>query len=216
MKKKSGILFDFDGVVVKSMEQHFEAWKSAFAEKNIYITSDEFFVLEGQGIDTISHIIGKKHGLSENLVKEVKERKVGHYNQYMTIEFYDYFLDMLESLENNNVPMGIVSGGTQDRVNKIINKYFNSTFSCVITSADCERGKPHPDPFLAGARLIDKKPESCIVIENAPLGIQGAKEAGMTVIGITSTLPEKYLHQADYIFNNFKEVELQLRKLLDI
>ena len=216
MKNHSGILFDFDGVVVKSMEQHFEAWKSAFAEKYVHITSDEFFVMEGQGIDTISQIIGENHGLNKDLVNEVKERKVNYYNQYMTIEFYDYFLDMLDSLKNSGIPMGIVSGGTRDRVNKIINKYFNNAFSCIVTSDDCERGKPHPDPFLFGARLLEKNPETCIVVENAPLGIQGAKEAGMTVIAITSTLSKKYLEQADYVFNNFRDVETQLKSLLDM
>jgi len=71
-----GILFDFDGVVVKSMEQHFDAWQKAFAEKDVHISADEFFIMEGQGIDTISQKIGADHGLSVEDVLLVKERKI--------------------------------------------------------------------------------------------------------------------------------------------
>lgn len=209
-----GILFDFDGVVVKSMEQHFDAWQKAFAEKGVHITADAFFIMEGQGIDTISRKIGAAHGLSAEEVAEVKKRKVGHYNQYMTIEFYDNFLPMLKALHQKKIPKGIVTGGTRERVLKIVDKYFDDEFSCIVTCDDTPRGKPYPDPFLKGAEWLRIKPQDCIVIENAPLGIQAAKEAGMTVIAITTTLPAKFLEQADYIFNNFREVGIRLTRLL--
>jgi len=51
---KKGILFDFDGVTIKSMEQHFNAWKNAFSERGIELKKDDFFVLEGQGLREIS------------------------------------------------------------------------------------------------------------------------------------------------------------------
>ena len=209
-----GILFDFDGVVVKSMEQHFDAWQKAFAEKNVHITAEEFFIMEGQGIDTISRKIGDAHGLTAKEVAEVKERKVSHYNQYMTITFYDYFLSMLKALHQRNISKGIVTGGTRDRVLKIVDKYFDGEFSCIVTVDDVRRGKPFPDPFLKGAELLHLKAEECIVIENAPLGIRAAKEAGMTVIAITTTLPSEFLKEADFIYNDFKAIEVQLNKLL--
>jgi len=211
-----GILFDFDGVVVKSMEQHFDAWQKAFAEKDVHISADEFFIMEGQGIDTISQKIGADHGLSVEDVLLVKERKINHYNQFMTLEYYDYFLTMLNNLINLEVPMGIVTGGTRERVGNIIEKHFKDTFACVVTEHDVLCGKPFPDPFLKGAEKLNLDPAECVVIENAPLGIKGAKAAGMTVIGVTTTLAEHYLNQADYIFGDFVAVEKQLVHLLDI
>ncbi len=209
-----GILFDFDGVVVKSMEQHFDAWQKAFAEKGVHITADEFFIMEGQGIDTISRKIGAAHGLNAAEVAKVKTRKVSHYNQYMTIEFYEYFLPMLKSLHQKGINKGIVTGGTRDRVLQIVDKYFNDEFFCIVTVDDVPRGKPYPDPFLKGAELLGLEPHECIVIENAPLGIRAAKEAGMTVIAITTTLPARFLEQADYIYPDFREIEQQLNTLL--
>jgi len=212
--KIEGILFDFDGVVVKSMEQHFDAWKKAFAEKGVEIRPDEFYILEGQGIHTISHKIGRDHGLTPDQVEEIKERKMNYYNQFMTIEFYDYFGEMLQALSKRGVPMGIVTGGVRERVIPILEKYFNGEFSCVVTVDDVKRGKPFPDPFLAGARKLHLPAESCIVVENAPMGIEGAKKAGMTVIAITTTLTDRFLSQADSVCHNFQEVSAEIDRLL--
>ncbi len=209
-----GILFDFDGVVVKSMEQHFAAWQKAFAEKGVHITQDEFFILEGQGIYTISSLIGKRHGLSDEDIEYVRDRKLNYYNQFMTIEFYEYFPDMLSRLFKKNIPMGIVTGGVRARVNKIVDQYFNGKFSAIVTVDDVKRGKPFPDPFLKGAKKLHLAPKECVVVENAPMGIRAAVDAGMTVIAITTTLPEDKLREAHHIVHDFKEVERILEQLL--
>ncbi len=211
-----GILFDFDGVVVKSMEQHFAAWQKAFAEKGVQITPDDFFPLEGQGIYTISQKIGREHGLSDAEIDQVRERKVNYYNQFMTIEFYDYFTDLLKHLHTRQVPMGIVTGGTRQRVTKIVEQYFDHYFSAIVTVDDVRKGKPHPDPFLKGAELLGLPARNCVVVENAPLGIKGARAAGMTVIGITTTLPAEQLKEAHYVANDFQEVEKILLRLLKV
>ena len=79
---------------------------------------------------------------------------------------------------------------------------------------DVERGKPYPDPFLKGAELLGLKPQDCVVIENAPLGIEGALKAGMTVIAVTTTLNAEHLKQAHYIVNDFIEAQKIVQKLM--
>ena len=58
--------------------------------------------------------------------------------------------------------------------------------SRIFSAADIERGKPHPDIFLKAASELGANPETCIVIEDGTLGVQGAVAAGMTVIGLTA------------------------------
>lgn len=214
--QKKAVLFDFDGVIVKSMEQHFEAWKNAFAEWGVHLSPQEFFVLEGQGIDTIAHFLGKKHGLTEEQVKAVMTRKVNYYGQFMRLEFYEHFHELIERLYANRIPLAVVTGGNRSRVQDVIDKHFNHFFRAVVTIDDVDRGKPHPDPFLKAAELLDVQPMECIVVENAPMGIQGAKAAEMTVIAVTTTLSPDYLKQADYIASDFYEVESYLEKLLGL
>ena len=209
-----GILFDFDGVVVKSMEQHFNAWQKAFAEFGVHIRPEEFFILEGQGVKIISHLLGKNHGLDEKAIERIMERKMNYYNKFMRIEFYEHFDDLLDYVVENNIPRGIVTGGNRERVSGIVNQYFDGKFSCLVTVDDVERGKPYPDPFLKGAELLGLKPQDCVVIENAPLGIEGAVKAGMTVIAVTTTLKAEYLKQAHYVTKDFREVKRIIQRLI--
>ena len=59
----------------------------------------------------------------------------------------------------------------------------------VVSPADGLRGKPHPDIFLEAARRLGLAPARCIVFEDAPLGIEGARRAGMGAVALTTTLP---------------------------
>lgn len=211
--KRQAVLFDFDGVAVKSMEQHFEAWQKAFAEQGVQISGADFYVLEGQGIRVISRQLGEHYGLNETQIEEVMDRKVNFYNQFMKLEFYDYFFDLLRNLKAQEIPMGIVTGGLRSRVQGIISTHFNGFFNCLVTVDDVERGKPFPDPFLRAAELLNVAPQKCIVVENAPLGIEGAVAAGMTVIAVTTTLPPDLLKQAHYVVHDFREAERIIESL---
>ena len=204
---KKGILFDFDGVAVKSMEQHYEAWSRALAEKNCYIGKEDFFMLEGQGVKEISNAIGRKYNLSDNDIYEIGEQKSHYYKQIMHLEFYPHFFELLKVLKKNNLKMGVVTGGVRSRVSSVVENHFGDYFECLVTVDDVKRGKPFPDPFLKGAELLDIQPDECIVVENAPMGIKAAVQAGMTVIAVMTTLPQNYLDKAHYIVNDFQEVE---------
>ena len=73
-----------------------------------------------------------------------------------------------------------------------------------ITGSDVDHGKPHPEPFLKGARLVGFPPEQCIVIEDTPAGIQAGKAAGARVLAFCTTMPESKLRAAgpDWIAQN--------------
>ena len=58
-----------------------------------------------------------------------------------------------------------------------------------MSPADGLRGKPHPDIFLEAARRLGISTEHCVVFEDAPLGVEGARRAGMKAVALTTTLP---------------------------
>ena len=69
----------------------------------------------------------------------------------------------------------------------------------LITSHDTERGKPHPDPYLAAAAALGIAPSQCLVIEDAPAGVAAGKAAGMTVWAVTTTHAAEELAAADEV-----------------
>ena len=85
-------------------------------------------------------------------------------------------------------------------------------FDVRITGDLEKKIKPSPDPYLRAAKILKVANESCLVIENAPLGIESAKKAGMTCIADSSTLGKKYLLKAERVVLNIIKIEEILEK----
>jgi sugar-phosphatase len=84
------------------------------------------------------------------------------------------------------------------------------TPAVLITSDLTERGKPHPDPYLAGAAALGAAPADCLVIEDAPAGIAAARAAGMTVWAVTTTHAPGELAGADRVVADLGEIRALL------
>ncbi|MDE6229112.1 MAG: HAD-IA family hydrolase, partial [Muribaculaceae bacterium] len=86
-----------------------------------------------------------------------------------------------------------------------------------VTALNVERGKPYPDPFLKGAELAGVKPQECVVIENAPLGVTAGHRAGCFTVGVaTGPIPLATLKEAgaDLVFASMPECASQLPDIL--
>jgi sugar-phosphatase len=81
----------------------------------------------------------------------------------------------------------------------------------LVTGSDVVYGKPHPEPFLKGARLLGLSPHQCIVIEDTPAGIQAGKAAGARVLAFRTTMPESELHAAgpDWVVHNCGDLHIE-------
>jgi HAD superfamily hydrolase (TIGR01509 family) len=64
-----------------------------------------------------------------------------------------------------------------------------SRFEAVVTRDDVQRGKPHPDLFLAAAACLDVAPGACVAFEDSYNGVRAAEAAGMTVVMVPDILP---------------------------
>jgi sugar-phosphatase len=72
----------------------------------------------------------------------------------------------------------------------------------LVSSDGLARGKPDPECFLIAARRLDVEPEACIVLEDAPAGVQAGKAAGATVVAVRSTHSDEELLDADAIVDH--------------
>jgi sugar-phosphatase len=76
----------------------------------------------------------------------------------------------------------------------------------LVSADDVHNGKPHPEPYLKGAELLGVAPEKCVVVEDAPAGVQAAHAAGMRAIALTTTYPRSALADADVIVRDLSQV----------
>src|ERR1700692_1073582 len=79
----------------------------------------------------------------------------------------------------------------------------------LVTAEDVSHGKPHPEPYLKGAELLGFRPADCLVIEDAPAGIQSARVGGFRVIGITSTYPASKVSDADAVVAGLEQIQVR-------
>jgi len=208
------VLFDMDGVILVSMEQHLEAWQHAFRKFNVHVNPEDFYHLEGRGVKSVVEDLSVKYNIDPGLAPVLMETKIRYYDNIYKAEFYDGLFDLLDLLTGKALKLAIVTGGGRDRVQRLVDEYFPGVFHCIITSDDVQQTKPNPEPYLKAAERLGIDPSDCIVIENAPLGIRSAKQAGMFVIAIQTTLGREYLNEADQITGSMREVQTVLENLI--
>lgn len=75
----------------------------------------------------------------------------------------------------------------------------------VVTASDVERGKPHPDPYLLAASRLGADPAHCLVVEDAPSGLEAARAAGCSTLAVTTTTARADLI-ADAVVEHLGEV----------
>ncbi len=79
----------------------------------------------------------------------------------------------------------------------------------VVTAEHVTHGKPHPEPFLAGAALLDVAPQDCVVFEDSPSGVKAGRAAGCTVVATTFSLPAELLDAANYLVHDLTGVRVE-------
>ncbi len=208
------LLFDFDGVLVKSMEDHYEGWRRALNEYGIEMIPEELYMLEGQGVVEVASQLSRKYNLPAEETPHLIRKKQEYYNQIKKIEFYPNLLDVLNWAKEKGLKMAVVSGGKRSRIVETLEDFgLSDFFETLITSDDVQETKPSPEPYATAGHFLGCQAEDCFVIENAPLGIRSGKAAGMKVVAIATTLSPYFLKEADVVVSSFGELLEVLKKL---
>jgi beta-phosphoglucomutase len=207
------VLFDLDGVIADTMGLHYEAWRQAFGKYGVRVTPLEIYVSEGMPSMEVGRAIVKNKGasLTDEQVRQLVMEKREIYRSLAAkgVKAYPGVPETLRMLRENGVKLALITGSNPGSVAQVLAEAgLSDAFDAVVTGDDTPRGKPYPDPYLEGMKRLGVPPESCVVVENAPLGIRSARAAGTGyVIGVTTTLPEKCLGGADDVMPSFADIE---------
>lgn len=184
-------LFDCDGTVADSMPLHYIGWQSALAEWNCPFPEAQFYAWGGIPPAEVIAKLNQMHGLNMP-VNVVAERKESHYYRLLhTLEPIEEVLEHIEAM-HSKIPFAVVSGSTRESITKSLTSiHLLEKFDLIVGSEDYARSKPAPDPFLTAARLLGVRPEHCLVFEDAEIGIESAKAAGMDWVRVPSPLERR-------------------------
>lgn len=206
--KPKAIIFDMDGVIVDSMPYHFLAWYEALRPFGIRVSCFEVYSREGERWDkTLKDLIKQaKIKFEHKNLKKIFLNRQKIFKKYFKRRIFGGAQDLLICFKNNGYKIGLVTGTPMLEVKKILPLKIRKLFNCIITGDAVKNGKPHPQPYLKAAKLLKVKPSECVVIENAPLGIESAKRARMFCIALTTSLPKEFLKKADLAVNSLEEI----------
>ncbi|MBE6305054.1 MAG: HAD family hydrolase [Bacteroidales bacterium] len=217
-------LFDMDGTLYDSMPNHASSWYQMICEHGIPCTPEEFYLYEGAtGHFTVNLLIRRAFGrdATDEEVQSYYERKAEIFRSKPAPGVMPGALDLVRAVES--LPWKpqtiLVTGSAQGSLLGMLDSDFPGAFPIErrVTALNVKRGKPNPDPFLQGAKLAGVKPEECVVIENAPLGVMAGDRAGcFTVAVATGPTPHEKLAEAgaDLIFSSMPECAAQLPEML--
>jgi beta-phosphoglucomutase family hydrolase len=181
-----GLIFDLDGTLADTMPYHFNGWKTACQKFGAEI--DTAFLRKHTGSPgwIIAGEIIKKCNLNGSVtIDQIMDEKLNEF--YKEQHLVKPILPVVEIVKKyyGMLPMAVGTGGHRDAVERTLaitdlRKYFN----IVITANDVDNFKPHPETFLKCAEMMNVDPEDCEVFEDGDLGIEAAREAGMTVTDV--------------------------------
>lgn len=204
------VIFDMDGTLVDNATYHIEAWI-------------EFAKRHGIGLDieTYHH---KMNGRTMAGCLEVlfgyplppdEARQLGGEKEALYRELYrphiqaiDGLQAFLESLAAAGIPCGVATSAPRVNVDFTLDGTgLRPWFSFIIDDSGVSRGKPDPEVFLKSAEGLGRPPAQCVVFEDAILGVEAGKRAGMKVAALSTTHPADHLTAADIILPDFRGLD---------
>lgn len=218
MAQQYGLIFDVDGVIADTESVNrrvsVQVFDDLFGVKGV--KDEDFTEGLGRGAHEYVKAAARVHNL--DLTKEQLDKAV-QYRQDLFLEVlkteplppYPGVMELIEAgLSSDDFQVAIATSGTLEKSRAALEAAgIPYTKMVYVNGNDVKRKKPDPELFLIAAQRMGLDPARCVVIEDAPNGVQAAKAAGAKCIAVTNTTPAEQLAQADMICDSLKGVTLE-------
>lgn len=212
---KRALIFDMDGTIVDNMAFHTQSWITFFERRGRAIDADEFFRTTAgrQGKEIIRSHMGEH--LADEEVAVLNHEKEAVYRELYAphLKSVAGFDDLIADARSQGILLAVGTAAPPANVEFTLDGLdLRRHFETVVGATDVPRGKPHPDVFLEAARRCGAAPADCIVFEDAPLGVEAARRAGMRCVVITTTLPREAFAEFDNVIaivDDFSSLSLE-------
>jgi HAD superfamily hydrolase (TIGR01509 family) len=183
------ILWDLDGTLIDSHEYHWFAWREVMEAEGRPVQMHEFASSFGLRNDTILNgLLGP--GLDPERVQRISDDKEARYRRYVRergLVFLPGAGEWLARLHAAGWKQAIASSAPPANIHAAEEALGIGQYVDAVVSADeVGKGKPDPAIFLRAAERVGLPPSRCIVVEDAPAGLEGARRAGMKCVGVLS------------------------------
>lgn len=187
----SAVIFDMDGVLVDSYHAHFVSWRNVAQQDSVPFDEATFARTFGKtSREIIKEVWPNVAGVSDDAIRAIDDRKEAAYRVMIERDFpaMPGAIGLIDALAALRVPMAVGSSGPAQNVRAALDGLERmSAFAETVTGMDVANGKPDPEVFLLAAERLGVEPAGCVVIEDAPHGVEAARRAGMGCVAFAST-----------------------------
>lgn len=199
-----GFLFDLDGTLVNSLpvvERSWCSWADRFG-----IDHDEVlnFIHGKQAITSLRHFMAGHS--EEDIAAEFTWLEEIEATDTEGVVALPGALELLNHLNESHIPWGIVTSGSIPVAHARHRAAGLPMPDVFVTAEQVKRGKPEPDPYLLGAKLLGLPPQECVVVEDAGAGVLSGLAANCHVIAVNVPADSPRLDEADFVLARLDEV----------
>jgi len=216
MSEAQGVIWDLDGVIVDTAPFHFQAWKKTFGEMGLSFSPEEFALIFGRrNQDIIPEIVGRS--LSPEEMKRISARKESLFRGALRgkVRALPGVLFWLEELKRRGCRQALATSAPRENMEMIVGTLgIGGFFDEIVLADEVSTGKPDPGLFLLAAKALELSPARCIVIEDAVVGVEAAKRAGMRCIALATSHPRRALVAADIVVDSLDDLAPDAFELL--
>jgi beta-phosphoglucomutase-like phosphatase (HAD superfamily) len=186
----AAFIFDIDGTIIDSMPFHTRSWEVFLARRGMPTVGEDFFrrTAGRTGIEVMRELFGP---LTDDDAHAMTREKEAIYRELFAPEFREVagFTAFARAAKVAGVRLACATAGDPDNIRFAVGGLrLQGFFDAAVGAHDVARGKPEPDLFLLAADRVGVAPAHCLVFEDAPLGIEAARRAGMRAVAIASTV----------------------------
>jgi len=219
------ILFDFNGVIINDESIHEELLAELLLGENLRAQPGEFaeICLGRSDRACIWELLSRRgRVLSEKDLDRLLEKKSTAYKAKLTameeLPSYAGLTELIEKFSAADLKLAVVSGALRSEVELVLERLgLRQYFPVIVAGDDITTSKPKPDGYLLAVEQLNQanpdlalQPENCLAIEDTFAGIQAAKAAGISVVGVAHTYPFHMLQrQANWAIDYLSDLEVE-------
>lgn len=213
--KLEAVIWDMDGVLLDSKLIHFKAFRTIFKKHEIKVYMERLQRSFGMTNQQIIQILVDQP-ISKELTDRIGREKDILFQSIISDQavFLPGVKKWMEVFKQNGISQALASSGSQGNIKAILMALNAETYLDEIISGDGLPGKPDPFVFLKAADCLGIDPLNCLVIEDAVVGVQAAKAAGMKCVAVTTNNTVEKLADADVVLSNLAELTIEHVQML--
>lgn len=218
------VLFDFNGVIVNDEAIHQQLLDDLLLGENLLPSGKEYqqICLGKNDRSCVRDILAKRGRIvsDDYLDKLIRKKSDAYYqivSQMSELPIFEKVIEFILSLQTRNLSLAIVTEALHKEVEYILERMnIRQYFNVIVAGDDIKLGKPSPSGYLLAIKKLNQQnpdlyleASECLVIEDTPVGIEAAKNAEISVVGVANTYPFHMLQrQANWCVDHLMELDL--------